>query len=452
MEDRHAETSGNATLLGIGNAVTGASSPAEDVDYFSFPAKRGVRYTVSPQYGSAEAVSILLEETDPTLEPVASNYGEGTNVSWIAPYNGLYYVAVSKSPRLEDPTGTYSLTIEADASLEDKHKGAPGGATQLGFGNAIAGAISPADDYDYFSFPGEQGDKYTLQVELGSAEAVRITVINYRTGFTESNYGVGTSLQWTALSNDTYAVVVSGSTRLGEPVGTYNITLIRGDLPPPAVPVATPVEVPEPTPVPTPVPTNTPRPTPAPTGALLVAESRMGRPGGTVLVPIRLESAQEVSSLGFNLNYDPSVVEVVKVMQGSRVSSALFSYNAEVSGVIQFGTAASESAGGDGSAAWIEFKMIGPRGSSTRLTLSESLVTDSLHRSRSIQLVNGTLTVDEPMTGDGNGDGRITAVDALIALRMFNGLRSEDLVLDVDGDGRVTPDDARRLLTMARRG
>ena len=56
------------------------------------------------------------------------------------------------------------------------------------------------------------------------------------------------------------------------------------------------------------------------------------------------------------------------------------------------------------------------------------------------------------MTGDGNGDGRITAVDALIALKMFVGLKTEDLVLDMDGDGRVTPDDARRLLTLARRG
>ena len=231
---------------------------------------------MSPQYGSAEAVSILLEESDTTLEPVASNYGEGTNVSWIAPSNGLYYVAVSKSPRLEDPTGTYSLTIEADTSLEDRHKGAPGGATPLGFGNAIAGAISPADDYDYFSFPGLRGDKYTLQVELGTAEGVRLTVINYRTGFTESNYGVGTTLQWTALTNDTYVVVVSGSTRLGNSVGAYKVSLIRGDTSPPDVPTATPVELPEPTPAPTQVPTNTPRPTPAPTGALLVARVQDG--------------------------------------------------------------------------------------------------------------------------------------------------------------------------------
>ena len=169
-------------------------------------------------------------------------------------------------------------------------------------------------------------------------------------------------------------------------------------------------------------------------------------------MPIRLEKAQEVSSLGFDLNYDPSVVEVVKVIQGSRVSAALFSYDAEVPGAIRFGAAASESAGGDGSAAWIEFKIVGPRGSSTPLTLSASLATDSLQRSRSIQLFHGTLTVEEPMTGDGNGDGRITAVDALIALKMFAGLKTEDLVLDMDGDGRVTPDDARQLLTMARRG
>ena len=62
------------------------------------------------------------------------------------------------------------------------------------------------------------------------------------------------------------------------------------------------------------------------------------------------------------------------------------------------------------------------------------------------------MTVGEPVTGDGNGDGKITALDALIALRMFVGLSPVNLVMDVDGDGRVTADDARQLLMMARLG
>jgi hypothetical protein len=171
-----------------------------------------------------------------------------------------------------------------------------------------------------------------------------------------------------------------------------------------------------------------------------------------VLVPIRLEKAGEVGSLGFNLNYDPSVAEVVKVYQGARMFSAAFSYNAGVPGVISFGSAATGGVSGDGSAAVIEFRIIGVRGEASPLTLSDGLASDTAVTARSIRLVHGRLTIEEPVTGDGNGDGRITALDALIALRMFVGLSPEDLVMDVNGDGRVTPDDARQLLTMARRG
>ena len=51
--------------------------------------------------------------------------------------------------------------------------------------------------------------------------------------------------------------------------------------------------------------------------------------------------------------------------------------------------------------------------------------------------------------GDYNGDGRITARDALAALKMSLGELPEDLNLDMDGDGEVTIEDARQLLTAA---
>ena len=184
----------------------------------------------------------------------------------------------------------------------------------------------------------------------------------------------------------------------------------------------------------------------------MVVETRTASPNATVLVPIRLEKASKVSSLGFNLNYDPAVAEVVRVHRGSRMSSAAFSYNAEVPGVIHFGAAAAGGVESDGSAAVVEFRVIGARGSSTPLILSDTEVGDSGNQAWSIQVAHGWLTVEEPVTGDGNGDGEITAVDALIAMKMFVGLIKEDLVMDVNGDGRVTPDDARQLLTMARRG
>ena len=184
----------------------------------------------------------------------------------------------------------------------------------------------------------------------------------------------------------------------------------------------------------------------------MVVESRTASPDTTVLVPIRLEKASKVSSIGFILKYHPAVAEVVRVYRGSRMSAAAFSYNAEVPGIIRFGAAAAGGVNGDGSAAVVEFRIIGARGSSTPLTLSDTTVGDSGEQAMSIQVAHGRLTVEEPVTGDGNGDGKITAVDALIAMKMFVGLIEEVLVMDVNGDGRVTPDDARQLLTMARRG
>jgi len=55
--------------------------------------------------------------------------------------------------------------------------------------------------------------------------------------------------------------------------------------------------------------------------------------------------------------------------------------------------------------------------------------------------------------GDGNGDGRCTEVDALIALKMAVGLQAPDVArMDVNGDGQVTEVDALQILKWAVAG
>ena len=98
----------------------------------------------------------------------------------------------------------------------------------------------------------------------------------------------------------------------------------------------------------------------------------------------------------------------------------------------------------------MEFRVIGEDGAASPVTLVEVLAGDSGGGRLSLNLVGGRLTVGEPMAGDGNGDGQFTALDALIALRMFMRQSPEDLALDVDGDGRVTANDAQLILAMAR--
>lgn len=86
---------------------------------------------------------------------------------------------------------------------------------------------------------------------------------------------------------------------------------------------------------------------------------------------------------------------------------------------------------------------------------------DYLHTSFTANTVTGTKVAiwnptvgyvcwEEPVKGDGNGDGRITSEDAYLALQMALGKIPEDLILDMDNDGKVTTNDARILLTMAQ--
>ncbi|MBM3132683.1 MAG: hypothetical protein FJZ95_06590, partial [Chloroflexi bacterium] len=56
---------------------------------------------------------------------------------------------------------------------------------------------------------------------------------------------------------------------------------------------------------------------------------------------------------------------------------------------------------------------------------------------------------DTELKGDYDGDGRLTAKDALAALKMSVGGLEEDLNLDMDGNGQVATEDARRLLIAA---
>jgi len=169
-----------------------------------------------------------------------------------------------------------------------------------------------------------------------------------------------------------------------------------------------------------------------------------------VLVPVLLQETRGLTSLGFTLNYDPSVVELVDVSKGARLRPATFSYNGDVPGAIRIGFASTTGLSGGGSAVVVEFRVIGDADSNSLITLSEVLASDSSGNRLPLGIGNGLFTVGKPETGDGNGDSRITALDALIALKMVRGLVPVDLVMDVNGDGSVTIEDVRQILATAR--
>ncbi len=442
LEDRHLDTALNGTPLSFGTVYQGAISPQSDLDYFSFPAERGVEYTLDLTYGSATAVSLEVNSLVGGAETGARNFGESNIIRWTAPDSSTYYVAVSSSPKAAEPTGTYSLKVTPDATLQDRHSDSAANGTRIGFGNAIAGAISPSDDYDYFRFEAEKGITYTVGVNLGTAEAVRFSVENLSAGFSTSNFGLENYLEWEAPEPGWYTLAVSASGRVGNPIGTYHITITReGDARPPTPRVTQP----------TPEPTNEPPSRiVAPDTTAMILESRVSPTGSIVRVPVKLNKAERVTSLGFTLNYDPDALRVIAVERGSRLNAESFTYDTETLGQVRFGFAVTKGRGPGGTAAVVAFQVIGTEGAVSPLTLSDALVNHSAGDPLTVELVGADFKVGPKVRGDGDGDSLVTALDALLALKMASNLLAPDLSLDINSDGKVTINDARIILSMAR--
>ena len=98
----------------------------------------------------------------------------------------------------------------------------------------------------------------------------------------------------------------------------------------------------------------------------------------------------------------------------------------------------------------IEFQVIGTEGTVSALTLSDALVNHNTGDPLTVELVGADFRVGPKAPGDADGDGQITAMDALLALKMASNLLPPDLTLDINKDGRITIDDARSILNMAR--
>jgi hypothetical protein len=193
------------------------------------------------------------------------------------------------------------------------------------------------------------------------------------------------------------------------------------------------------------------------TGAALIAESRTADPNSIVQVPVRLDNASNIGSMNFVLTYNAQVLKVTKVDTGSLLSGALFTPNYNTPPVVRFGLATSGGISGSGPMGYIQFQVIGAAGSSSPLTLSEVSATDTSGAAVAVTTQNGTVTVTSgtpgsqggKVKGDYNGDGKLTEMDALAALKMSVKLLTEDLTLDLDGNGKITAEDARLILKKA---
>jgi hypothetical protein len=178
---------------------------------------------------------------------------------------------------------------------------------------------------------------------------------------------------------------------------------------------------------------------------ILQAGQRHIPAGALVEVPVWLVNANNLANVNFELTYNAGVAKPEgTISKGSSLDNALFSANPNESGIIRMGFAQTTGITGTGSVAYIPFRAVGQPGQRTPLTISVTKINNPGGGLLPISIIHGEiviLTTGGGLPGDCDGDGRLTALDALCALEMSVKLRPENLALDIDTDRQVTSRD-----------
>jgi len=192
-------------------------------------------------------------------------------------------------------------------------------------------------------------------------------------------------------------------------------------------------------------PTQTPGVTSTGT-ATLTFESRNETSGSTVQVPLSLKGAQDkIGNMDISLKFDTSVLQAVEVTKGSLTANSIFDSNIQ-NDTIKISLADKQGFGGDGTIAYISFKVTGSEGSTSTLHIASATANRAADFSpANLSTRDGTFTV----VSVAELRKHLTVLDALRALKMAVGKLAVDLALDVNGDGKVTSADARLILQLA---
>lgn len=180
---------------------------------------------------------------------------------------------------------------------------------------------------------------------------------------------------------------------------------------------------------------------------------RRAKPGETVQVPVYLLNPSGVTNLNATVSYTPAVAAAQgKPVRGNVLGTALFEANTAEAGIARVGFAGSKPVADSGTLSHITFKAVGMPGDRTVLKVAVTTANGADGKLMTAETINGeVLIVGEggKIPGDADGDGVITASDALSALKMSVKLIPEDKNLDMDRDGSVTSNDARLILMKA---
>ena len=236
--DDHSDDIDGATALSSSRPARGDLETEGDADYFSFRAERGVRYVIETASDFYTDTFIELHDGNGYVMESDDDGGTdgGSRITWTAPDDGTYYVAVMGFGG--SGTGTYELSL---GDLRERLRSA----LRISLGASIESRLGDGSDADYYSFRADGGVRYVIETRLLSHPDTIMELMDstgYQIEFDDDGGTDGGSrIEWTAPDDGTYYVVVAGYD--GSGTGTYELRLEEG---PAALATVAPATVPAP--------------------------------------------------------------------------------------------------------------------------------------------------------------------------------------------------------------
>ena len=173
--------------------------------------------------------------------------------------------------------------------------------------------------------------------------------------------------------------------------------------------------------------------------------------GSTVSIPVFIENAHNIGNMDFSITYDRSVLNAVGYEKGSLTEGSMVEANILDDEVFVAFTD-SDGLNGDGTLIYIKYDVVGDGGERCEVVPKVSTANMAETFDPITVIDSAGMFVVEGLKGDANGDGRITAVDALMALQMAVNRIPEDDICDMNGDGSVSSLDAVLIREKALKG
>ena len=227
--DSHGNLPATATRITQGVVTSGIIVAPDDVDFFSFEARRGQTYAVSVVLGGLSDSLLGLYTNGGACNLTQNDDADGSFASrivWRAPDDGPLFVSVANADA--SSIGSYTLLVqESTEAPTDDHGDALCSATVIQLGTAIQGDIGEPGDIDVLTFQAAAGtafeiafDEETLNFPFVGLFAGDGTVLEVL----RDQDAVSTSPTiWTAPTSGTYYIIVENADNLD--TGSYQLTL-----------------------------------------------------------------------------------------------------------------------------------------------------------------------------------------------------------------------------------